>query len=79
VRALGGHPEAACASGEPILDLDAAAHWLMDAKGLPESALRTTEYQSSLSRRKADQALVEPLRDAARAATDQFGRGTPAP
>jgi hypothetical protein len=51
----------------------------MDAKGLPESALRTTEYQSSLSRRKADQALVEPLRDAARAATDQFGRGTPAP
>jgi hypothetical protein len=79
VRAHGGNPEAACTGGEPTLDLNAAAHWLMETQGLPESALRTTDYQASLSRRKADQALVEPLREAARAVTDQFSRGAPAP
>ncbi|MCB1822783.1 MAG: hypothetical protein KDI73_14585, partial [Candidatus Competibacteraceae bacterium] len=77
VRTLGGNPDAARMDAEPTLDLDAAAHWLMETRGLPESALRTTDYQSSLSRRKADQALVEPVRDAARTTTYQFGGNAP--
>ena len=73
VRALGGDPDAACASGDPTLDLDAAATWLMAQKGVPETELRATEYQPSVSRRKADQPVLEPVRAAARAATHDFG------
>ena len=79
VRALGGNPDAARVTSEPTLDLEAAATWLIERKGLPESELRATEYKSSVSRRKADQALVEPVRDAARAATHRFGEVTLSP
>lgn len=79
VRALGGNPETARTDDEPTLDLDAAANWLMAQKGIPETELRATAYQASLSRRKADHPLVEPLRAEARAATRRFGEVTPPP
>lgn len=77
VRTLGGDPETARADDEPTLDLEAAARWLMTQKGIPETELRVTDYKSSVSRRKADQPLVEPVRDAARAATCQFSTLAP--
>ena len=78
VRALGGDPGPARAAGEPELDLDAAARWLV-GRGVPESALQRTDYQTSLSRRKADRPLVEPVRDAARADAGAFAAPAPGP
>ena len=73
VRNLGGDPETARATSDPILDLEAAAQWLIAEKGLPEAELRQTDYRSSLSRRKADERLVAPARSAAQATVRQFG------
>ena len=73
VRALGGHPDSARVGDEPTLDLVAAARWLIAQKGLPETELQAIHYKAGVSRRKADQPQVESLRDAARAATRQFG------
>lgn len=71
VRALGGDPGPARVAGEPELDVEAAARWLV-GRGVPETTLQHTDYQTSLSRRKADRPLVEPVRDAARADAGTF-------
>ena len=75
VRELGGNPDAA-RSGDPAadpLDLEAAARWLMDTKGLPETVLRQTLYKSSISRAKAHDAVLESLRADAIGITHTFG------
>ena len=73
LRALGGDPDVARTSDAAALDLDAAARWLVAEKGVPEAQLRQTDYQASLSRRKAGLALVEPVREAARDSARAFG------
>ena len=73
VRALGGDPETARTADEAVLDLDAAARWLIAEQGVPESMLQKTDYRPSLSRRKADQPWVEPVREAARDSVRRFG------
>lgn len=71
VRERGGDPDVA-RTDDTALDLDAAARELIE-RGIPETALQHIEYQTRLSRRKADQAFVAPIREAARTATHTFG------
>ena len=72
VRERGGDPDVA-RTDDAALDLDAAARWLITERGIPETALQRIEYQTRLSRRKADQPFVAPIREAARAASHTFG------
>ena len=72
VRERGGDPDVA-RTDDAALDLDAAARWLITERGIPETTLQRIEYQTRLSRRKADQPFVAPIREAARAASHTFG------
>jgi len=72
VRALGGDPETARTADEAALDLEAAARWLIADRGVPESLLQKTDYRPSLSRRKADQPFVAPVREAAQDRARRF-------
>lgn len=72
VRERGGDPDVA-RMDDAALDLDAAARWLITERGIPETTLQRIEYQIRLSRRKADQPFVAPIREAARAASHTFG------
>ena len=63
VRQLGGDPSAAMTSTE--LDLDAGARWLSEHQGIPAEHLQAHQIKASLSRRKADQAFTDTLREAA--------------
>ena len=72
VRERGGDPDVA-RTDDAALDLDAAARWLITERGIPETTLQRIEYQTRLSRRQADQPLVAPIREAARAASHTFG------
>lgn len=73
VRELGGDADVARTTDAATLDLDAAARWLIAAHGLPETLLQHIDYQTRLSRRKADQPFVEPIRESACDATRTFG------
>jgi len=72
VRERGGDPDVA-RTDDAALDLDAAARWLITERGIPETTLQRIEYQTRISRRKADQPFVAPIREAARAASHTFG------
>lgn len=72
VRERGGDPDVA-RTDDTALDLDAAARWLITERGIPETVLQRIDYQTRLSRRKADQPFVAPIREAARAASHTFG------
>ena len=73
VRERGGDPDMARTDDAATLDLDAAARWLITERGIPETTLQRIDYQTRLSRRKTDQPFVEPIREAARAASHTFG------
>ena len=64
VRERGGDPDMA-RTDDAALDLD-AARWLITERGIPETTLQRIEYQTRLSRRKADQPFVAPIREDAR-------------
>ncbi|MEE4376340.1 MAG: hypothetical protein V2J55_02345, partial [Candidatus Competibacteraceae bacterium] len=72
IEQLGGDPQAARVPSER-LDLDAAAQWLITERGIPETQLQITEYKASVSRRKADQAQLSPVKASAGATALQFG------
>ena len=73
VRERGGDPDVARTDDAATLDLDAAARWLIAERGISETALQRIDYQTRLSRRKTDQPFVDPIREAARAASHTFG------
>ena len=75
VRALGGDPTPALL--DRALDLDQAADWLIAHHHVPAESLQRIEYTVAVSRRKPDQVLTEPVRDAARTAAHAFAAPGP--
>ncbi len=75
VRELGGDPTPALL--DRALDLDQAARWLIAHHHVPAESLQRIEYTVALSRRKPDQALTEPVRDAARTTAHTFAAPGP--
>lgn len=65
------------AEQEHTLDLDQAADWLIAHHHVPAESLQRIEYAVALSRRKPDQVLTEPVRDAARTAAHAFAAPGP--
>jgi len=70
VRELGGDPAPALL--DRALNLDQAAQWLIAHHLIPAESLQRVEYAVTLSRRKPDQALTEPVKDAARTTAHAF-------
>jgi len=70
VRELGGDPTPALL--DRPLDLDQAAQWLITHHPMPAEPLQRIEYAVTLSRRKPDQVLTEPVKDAARTTAHAF-------
>ena len=54
------------------LNLDQAAQWLITHQPIPAESLQRIEYAVTLSRRKPDQVLTEPVKDAARTTAHAF-------
>ncbi|MCP5458705.1 MAG: YqaJ viral recombinase family protein [Gammaproteobacteria bacterium] len=74
VRELGGDPSPA-RRAEGSLRLEEAAQWLIRERGIPPEHLQQVEFRTAISRRQADQPLVEPVRTRAGATAFQFGAG----
>ena len=62
---------------EYVLWPDQAADWLIAHHHVPAESLQRSEYTVAVSRRKPDQVLTEPVRDAARTAAHAFAAPGP--
>lgn len=77
VRQLGADPSPAINGSR--LDMDRAAQWLIEQLDIPQALLEETGIKPSISRRKADRAMTDALRDDAAATIQQHRSVMPGP